>query len=418
MAPATQTVHSEGEIFRLVRTGAAQSRADLARLTGLSPSTVALRVEELIARGYIEENGEGESRGGRRPRVLTVKAGGNVVVGVELGEQHATVALFDRRAEVVASTVAQVSLLDGVESVVNQVWECARGLAKENGGLTLEGIAMSLPGPVDSRTSRLLAPMRMPGWNGVDVGEVLGSVTGLPFLIDNDANAMAVGEFIERGGEQEQLVFVKAGSGIGCGIILEGAVYRGYRGVAGDISHVALHNAPPIICSCGRVGCLDVVASGAAIVDALREAGVAVETLDDVLALAQDAHPKATSALREAAPHGGGARHHHQLLQPAGARAGWAAGHGRCLRGGRPPGPLHAVPADVDGCPRDRGESCGGVGRRPRCRLGAVGADARPRQDRRGAACRCRVAPRSIFVHRHKLRAIRNKLPVLLRSAI
>jgi DNA-binding Lrp family transcriptional regulator len=261
VAPATQTVHSEGEIFRLVRTGAAQSRADLARLTGLSPSTVALRVEELIAHGYIEENGEGESRGGRRPRVLTVKAGGSVVAGVELGEQHATVALFDRRAEVVASTVAQVSLLDGVESVVNQVWECARTLAKDNGGLTVEGIAMSLPGPVDSRTSRLLAPMRMPGWNGVDVGEVLGSVTGLPFLIDNDANAMAVGEFIERGGEQEQLVFVKAGSGIGCGIILDGAVYRGYRGVAGDISHVALHNAPPIICSCGRVGCLDVVAA-------------------------------------------------------------------------------------------------------------------------------------------------------------
>lgn len=300
MAPATQTVHSEGEIFRLVRTGAAQSRADLARLTGLSPSTVALRVEELIARGYIEENGEGESRGGRRPRVLTVKAGGSVVAGVELGEKHATVALFDRRAEVVASTVAQVSLLDGVESVVSQVWECAQKLAKDNGGLTVEGIAMSLPGPVDSRTSRLLAPMRMPGWNGVDVGEVLGSVTGLPFLIDNDANAMAVGEFIERGGEQEQLVFVKAGSGIGCGIILEGTVYRGYRGVAGDISHVALHNAPPIICSCGRVGCLDVVASGAAIVDALKEAGVTVETLDDVLALAQDAHPKATSALREA----------------------------------------------------------------------------------------------------------------------
>lgn len=300
MAPATQTVHSEGEIFRLVRTGAAQSRADLARLTGLSPSTVALRVEELIAHGYIEENGEGESRGGRRPRVLTVKASGSVVAGVELGEQHATVALFDRRAEVVASTVAQVSLLDGVESVVSQVWECAQELAKDNGGRRLEGIAMSLPGPVDSRTSRLLAPMRMPGWNGVDVGEVLGSVTGLPFLIDNDANAMAVGEFIERGGEQEQLVFVKAGSGIGCGIILEGAVYRGFRGVAGDISHVALHNAPPIICSCGRVGCLDVVASGAAIVDALKESGVAVETLDDVLALAQDAHPKATSALREA----------------------------------------------------------------------------------------------------------------------
>ncbi|WP_244632321.1 hypothetical protein [Microbacterium sp. Se63.02b] len=89
--------------------------------------------------------------------MLTVRAGGSVVAGVELGEQHATVALFDRRAEVVVSTVAQVSLLDGVESVVGQVWESARELAKANGGLTLEGIAMSLPGPVDSRTSRLLA---------------------------------------------------------------------------------------------------------------------------------------------------------------------------------------------------------------------------------------------------------------------
>ncbi|MEV4776863.1 ROK family transcriptional regulator [Microbacterium sp. LTA6] len=300
MTPATQTLHSEGELFRLVRTGRAQSRADLARLTGLSASTVALRVEELISHGFIEENGQGESRGGRRPRVLAVKGGGSVVAGVDLGERHATIALLDRRADIVASTVVQVSLFDGVESVVSQVWEFAQQLAAEHDGLRIEGIAMSLPGPVDSRTSRLLAPTRMPGWNGVDVGEVLGSVTGLPYLIDNDANAMAVGEYIERGGDEKQLVFVKAGSGIGCGIILDGAVYRGFRGVAGDISHVALHNAPPIICSCGRVGCLDVVASGAAIVDALKEAGVSVETLDDVLALAQDAHPKATSLLREA----------------------------------------------------------------------------------------------------------------------
>ncbi|GAA2937081.1 ROK family protein [Microbacterium luteolum] len=300
MTPAAHTSHSAGDLFRLVRAGRAQSRADLARLTGLSASTVALRIEELISHGYVEETGQGESRGGRRPRVLAVKAGGTIVAGVDLGERHATIALLDRRGEIVASTIDQVSLLDGVESVVSEVWESAQRLAEEAGGLKIEGIAMSLPGPVDSRTSRLLAPMRMPGWNGVDVGEVLGSVTSLPYLIDNDANAMAVGEFLERGGGTEQLVFVKAGSGIGCGIILDGAVYRGFRGVAGDISHVALHNAPPVICSCGRIGCLDVVASGAAIVDALKEAGASVETLDDVLALAQNAHPKATALLREA----------------------------------------------------------------------------------------------------------------------
>lgn len=166
--------------------------------------------------------------------------------------------------------------------------------------MPLAGIAMSLPGPVDSRTTRLLSPTRMPGWNGVDVGEVLGAVTGLPFVIENDANAMAVGEYIERDAAFEQMVFVKAGSGIGCGIVVDGAVYRGFRGVAGDISHVALHDAPPVICSCGRAGCLDVVASGSAIVDALKEAGERIDNLDDVLALAENAHPRATALLREA----------------------------------------------------------------------------------------------------------------------
>ncbi|MFD5213875.1 ROK family transcriptional regulator [Microbacterium sp. NPDC058345] len=300
MRTLTQAPHSAGELFRLVRTGQARSRADLARLTGLSPSTVALRVEELVAHGYVEEVGHGESSGGRRPRALGVRADESVVAGVDLGESHATIALLDRRGEIVASTVDSVTLLDGVRSVVVQVWESIVRLAEQHGGVRVEGIAMSLPGPVDARTSRLLAPMRMPGWNGVDVGEVLGSVTGLPFLIDNDANAMAVGEYVERGGVHEQLVFVKAGSGIGCGIVVDGSVYRGFRGVAGDISHVALHGAPPVSCSCGRVGCLDVVASGTAIVDALKEAGEPIDSLEQVLELAQNAHPKATGLLREA----------------------------------------------------------------------------------------------------------------------
>lgn len=291
---------SAGELFRLVRNGLALSRADLARLTGLSASTVALRVEELISHGYIEETGQGESRGGRRPRALAVKSGGRVVAGIDLSESHVTIALLDRKGEVIASIVEEVNLIDGVDIVVTQVWEHTKRLAQQSNGLTVEGIAMSLPGPVDSRTSRLLAPTRMPGWNGVEVGEVLSSVTALPSFIDNDANAMAVGEYLERGRFHKQLVFVKAGSGIGCGIVLDGSVYRGFRGVAGDISHVALHDAPPIICSCGRVGCLDVVASGAAIVDALNAAGESVQTLDEVLDLAQDAHPRATSLLREA----------------------------------------------------------------------------------------------------------------------
>lgn len=290
-----------GELFRLVHSGRAASRADLARLTGLSASTVTLRVDELIAHGYLEEAGAGHSTGGRRPRLLAVRESGSVIAAADLGERHVTIVLMNRRGEVIADSLEPLSLLDEPTAVLESVWASVRELA---GGLdpapVIEGIAMSLPGPVDSRDGRLLAPMRMPGWNGLVVGDMLQRITGLPAHIDNDANAMALGEHVERGQSVGELVFVKAGSGIGCGIIAGGRLYRGYRGVAGDISHVALADAPPIICSCGRVGCLDVVASGTAIVDALRGTGVEVEHLDDVLRLARDAQARPTALLREA----------------------------------------------------------------------------------------------------------------------
>ncbi|MBY6061026.1 ROK family protein [Microbacterium esteraromaticum] len=291
---------SAGELFRLVLNGRAQSRADLSRLTGLSASTVAMRVDELLAHGYLEETGHGASKGGRRPRMLAVRAGETAIAAIDLGERHVTYVLMNRRGDVLADATRPLSLLDGPRSVLVSIWAAVQELAAEHDGIRIEGVAMSLPGPVDSRDGRLLAPMRMPGWNGVVVADVLREITKLPAHVENDANAMAMGEFVERGQRVSELVFVKAGSGIGCGIIAGGELYRGFRGVAGDISHVALADAPPVICSCGRVGCLDVVASGSAIVDALREAGVAVDHLEDVLALAIDAHPRATGLLREA----------------------------------------------------------------------------------------------------------------------
>lgn len=292
---------SAGELFRLVQSGHASSRADLARLTGLSASTVTMRVDELMAHGYVEEAGIGPSKGGRRPRVLAVKDTDTVVAAADLGENHVVVVLMNRRGEIVAEANRPMSLLAGPRAVISDTWGIAQELAATmQRAVRIEGVAMSVPGPVDSRDGRLMAPMRMPGWNGVVVSQLLSEVSGVPTVVENDANAMAVGECMERGPSVRDLVFVKAGSGIGCGIVAGGHLHRGFRGVAGDISHVAIAGAPPVICSCGRAGCLDVVASGTAIVDALRESGVEVETLDDVLALADNAHPRATGLLREA----------------------------------------------------------------------------------------------------------------------
>lgn len=290
-----------GELFHLVQSGQASSRADLARLSGLSASTVAMRVDELISHGYLEEAGRGVSRGGRRPRMLAVRDGEQVIAAVDLGERHASVILMNRAGEAVAEQIVPLALIDGPDAVIALIWAQAQQLAAtQTPARLIGGIAMSLPGPVDARNGRLLSPSRMPGWNGIAVGELLTQVTALPTYVDNDANAMALGEYMRRGREVRELVFVKAGSGIGCGVIANGELYRGHRGVAGDISHVAIVGAPPVVCSCGRVGCLDVVASGSAIVDAAREAGIDTERLEDILDLARDADPAATGVLREA----------------------------------------------------------------------------------------------------------------------
>lgn len=296
--------YSSGDLFTLIRLGRASSRADLVRLTGLSPSTVAGRVAELIEHGFLVEAGEGESSGGRRPRLLQVSDTDSVVVGIDLGETHATVVVMNRSTATLATQTFGITLEQGPQSVCTLLYSRVLELSAPYGHV--EGIAISVPGPVDARTNTLLAPTRMPGWNGVDVASIMSGISEVPTIVENDANSLALAELANRREQVSHLLYVKAGSGIGCGIVADGEIYRGYRGVAGDISHVSLPDAPPISCSCGRVGCLDVVASGSAIIDELREEGVGVETVAELLTLARNGDPTATGLLRTAGQRLGG----------------------------------------------------------------------------------------------------------------
>ncbi|MGN6426632.1 ROK family transcriptional regulator [uncultured Leifsonia sp.] len=301
-----------GGILHLVRSGRASSRADIARHTGLSPSTVTQRVDALLGAGFLREAGEGVSHGGRRPRALEVDASSGVVAAADLGSHHATFGLFDLSGRLLASRTEETDIGSGPDSVLRWIAATAQELRDEHAapGQELRGFGIGLPGPVDSTTGRMVSPSRMPGWNGVDVAAELRAITGLTVAADNDANLMALGEHDALGGGADgdggQLVFVKAGSSIGCGVVAFGGVYRGHHGMAGDISHVTVPGAPDVLCSCGRVGCLDAVAGGAAIVQALRRDGVEVADTTDVLALARDAHPRATLMLREAGLRTGG----------------------------------------------------------------------------------------------------------------
>lgn len=293
-------------------TGAAVSRADLSRLSGLSPSTVSQRVEALISQGLLEEAGAGRSRGGRRPRQLAVPTGGAVVGAIDLGAHHARVGALDLSGRVVQARTLPVRIEDGPEAVLGALLaevatlvggDPAAGGGVVTGGLApgaLRGVGIGIPGPVQHSTGRIVSPSRMPGWNGFDVAAFCAGRVDVPVVVDNDANLMALGAHRTAHSELDHAVYIKAGTGIGSGVISSGRLHRGAQGSAGDISHcrVVADPAPP--CTCGNAGCLEAVASGAALVTALREQGVPVSDLTGVIRLIDDGDRQATALARQA----------------------------------------------------------------------------------------------------------------------
>ena len=307
------------EILTPLRSGRATSRAALAKATGLSPSTVASRVDELIRQGHVVETGQGESRGGRRPRDLTIRGDAGLVGCIDLGVDRASFGLIDFAGVLLAERHVSLDIAAGPNEVLGfaatQIRDMIDGGSPSSSTVDsslgersiLRGFSVGVPGPVSTATSRIVAPSRMPGWNGVSVAEVLQREVHLPVVVNNDANLMAVGELFSGGADASaNQVFVKVGSGIGCGIISRGELFTGSNGWAGDISHVSVPGAGAVPCSCGRTGCLDAMASGNALVREMQLAGHEVNSVEEMIALARDAHPLATRLIRNAGVMTGG----------------------------------------------------------------------------------------------------------------
>jgi predicted NBD/HSP70 family sugar kinase len=279
----------------LVSSGEASSRTDLARLLGLARSTVSLRVQELINAGLLTETGEGPSRGGRRPRVLRPAGGGGYVIGADLGGQHARLAAFDLSGERLHIAEHELDIEAGPEACLTGLLDIIASMREDLAGQQLMGLGVGLPGPVNFTDGRVVAPSRMPGWHGIGVRDWLAARLNLPVAVDNDANLVALGEFHTRNRGPEHLVVVKAGTGIGSGVIAAGFVHRGANGVSGDVSHVRVPAAGDSPCACGNTGCLETIASGAALVRSLGVSHTA-----DLVELTNNSDPRATAALRQA----------------------------------------------------------------------------------------------------------------------
>lgn len=287
-------------VLELIASGQGTSRAELAERLGASPSTISLTVGQLVSRGLVAEQGTRASTGGRPRKILRIGATDEFAVAADLGGLHARIGVVLPGGELTDVSTVPFTIADGPEVALPELAGTLEALAGRHGRERLRGVGFSLPGPVDVESGAVTLPSRMPGWNRFPVADWLQERFGVPAAVENDANCMAVGEHAVQPVERRQSIMVKIGSAIGTGIIADGKLYRGATGAAGDITHVRIDAAGDTPCSCGNTGCLETVASGAALVRILRGRGAQVESLADVVRLASDSDPQATRAVRQA----------------------------------------------------------------------------------------------------------------------
>jgi predicted NBD/HSP70 family sugar kinase len=291
-----------GVMLELIRDGGAVTRADLVRRTGLSRSTVAHRLDALIAHQLVREDGASPSTGGRPPTTLAFNPGAGVVLAADLGATHARLALTDLAGAMLAEEAGDLDIADGPELVLGAVHERFAALLAQAARATsdVRGIGIGVPGPVAFSSGQPVNPPLMPGWDGFSIPGWFGERYGAPVLVDNDVNVMAVGEQRTQWSEVQHLLFVKVGTGIGCGITADRRIRRGALGAAGDIGHVRLSGYDDVICRCGNTGCLEAVAGGHALAAKLRAAGRDAASSRDVVALVRRGDTLAIRLVREA----------------------------------------------------------------------------------------------------------------------
>jgi predicted NBD/HSP70 family sugar kinase len=292
---------SAGRLLLLVRRGVATTRRDLIRVTGLSRSTVTQRVDALLAAGLLKElAGEADGRG-RPPGTLAFDEGYGHVLVATLHRERAELSVIDLGGRVLLQKVLDMPISEGPDLVLTAVEAELAGLRLDVGldpAATL-AVGVGVPGPVDVSAGRAVQPPVMPGWHDYPVRDRLQARFRMPVHVENDANLMALGEQRVHWPQAKSLVLVTVDTGIGAGIVLDGRLFRGVDGGAGDIGHIHMYGHEER-CACGAIGCLAAVASGAALVRQLGALGKDVSGVPDVLRLVQQGDADAVAAVRKA----------------------------------------------------------------------------------------------------------------------
>ncbi|MFI7023781.1 ROK family protein [Micromonospora sp. NPDC049900] len=251
-------------LLRLLRDQGAVSRAELADRLEIPRPRLLAELERLVGHGYVAEAGMAASRGGRRSTLVELSPDLRFAA-VDLGASSIDVEVVNGRLEPVAAYAETADIRSGPKAILHRVNELLAKARVDGVYDRLNAVGIGVPGPVSFRDGVPVSPPIMPGWDRFPVRELLTREHGCPAVVDNDVNIMAIGE--RHGGvahSVDDFLFVKIGTGIGCGIYLSGEVYRGTDGCAGDIGHIQVDGHGPV-CSCGNAGCLEALFSGAAL---------------------------------------------------------------------------------------------------------------------------------------------------------
>jgi len=287
-------------VLNTIKTHGPLSRAEAARQTGLSAATLTAITGELLESGLIFEKEAGDSSGGRKPILLALNPRGGFVIGAKLTEDHISAALTDLEATVLARQTTPL-----VETSAEAVAEAFSGVVSELLAANqversrFYGVGVGLAGIVDPGQG-LLRYSPMFGWEQAPVAQMLQDKVGVPVYIDNDVNTLTLTElWFGRGQGVENFLTVTIGRGLGLGIVLDGKLYGGARGGAGELGHTVVDpDGPP--CACRKRGCLETYVGDPGLVRQARQAGLHVDSVEDLLRLAQAGDPTARAILSRA----------------------------------------------------------------------------------------------------------------------
>ncbi|GAA2160087.1 putative NBD/HSP70 family sugar kinase [Humibacillus xanthopallidus] len=294
-----------GQVLALVRSHGDVTRAELVERTGLSRATVGARLEALQQAGLITAAEITSTSRGRPPSRFRFRHEGGALLIADSGATGVRLAVTDLAGAVLDQSRLTLDIASGPEHWLSEVVGAFGPMLTELGlgSSDVRGIGLALPGPVDSVAGMVVSPPIMTGWDRYPIRSHLAAHFACPVVVENDANAMAIGEHRLAHPHVSSMLMLKLATGIGAGLIAGGQLYRGADGAAGDIGHIQVvvpEEGEPPQCRCGNQGCIEAYAGGWAIVRDLRAAGEPVTSVHDAVQLIATGDPTATRLLRRA----------------------------------------------------------------------------------------------------------------------